>query len=388
MSENNLYRAYTEALGPKRTRALLLNQDYWQQNILEIIRRASSKNIRIATKSVRSTDLLRELLNCSAQFQGLMTYTLEETLWLRDKGFKDLLLGYPVWDLAALEKLAQNPQGITLMVDRLEHVQLLQTYAARFKTQFSVCLDLDLSMDLPRLRFGVFRSSLQETWQAKELINFLKHHSQHLQLVGLMGYEAQIAGVGDKKKPLIQFLKKLSIWQLKKRREKFVNYLKELGFKLHFVNGGGTGSLESTSLESCVTEVTVGSGFYGPKLFDGYKDFSPRPALIFCLPLVRNPKPNIYTCHGGGYVASGMMGADRLPSPYLPHGLKLLSFEGAGEVQTPLHSPAALELGAPIFFRHAKAGEICEHFHEIHIFKNKLITHTVKTYRGEGQCFL
>jgi D-serine deaminase-like pyridoxal phosphate-dependent protein len=388
MSENNLYRAYNEALGPKRTRALLLNQHYWQQNIQQILLRAGTKKIRIATKSIRSTELLKDLLKASPQFQGLMTYSLEESLWLRDKGFKDLLLGYPIWELEALEKLAQDPQDITLMVDRLEHVQLLQLYAERFNTKFSLCLDLDLSMDLPGLRFGVFRSSIQERSQVRELTDFLRSHTRHLELVGLMGYEAQIAGVADKRKPLIQFLKKRSIAQLRARREELVRHLTEQGFKLRFVNGGGTGSLESTRHENCVSEVTVGSGFFGPKLFDGYSKFSVMPALIFSLPVVRNPKPSIYTCHGGGYVASGMMGADRLPSPYLPEGLKLLNFEGAGEVQTPVHSPTALELGAPIFFRHAKAGEICEHFHEIHIFKNKLITHKVKTYRGEGQCFL
>ncbi len=388
MSENNLYQAYTEALGPKRTRALLLNHDYWQENIQQILKRAGQKKIRIATKSVRSCELLKEVLNSSSQFQGLMTYTLAESLWLREKGFKDLLLGYPIWDLEALERLAKNPQDITLMVDRLEHLKLLQLYAERFNTKFTLCLDIDLSLDLPGLRFGVFRSSVQEDTQLKALVDYLQEHARHLELVGVMGYEAQIAGVADKGKPLIKLLKLRSISQLRKRREKIVKTLKDLGFPLRFVNGGGTGSLESTSLESCVSEVTVGSGFYGPKLFDGYTQFSIKPALTFCLPIVRNPAPSIYTCHGGGYVASGMSGVDRLPSPYLPQGVKLLSFEGAGEVQTPVQSTTSLSLGAPLFFRHAKAGEICEHFHEIHIFKNQLITHDVKTYRGEGQCFL
>ncbi len=388
MSENNLYRPYIEALGPKRTRALLLNHHYWQQNIQEILKRAGDKKIRLATKSIRSKELLNEILNTSPQFQGLMTYTIEESLWLREQGFKDILLGYPIWDLDALEKLAQNPREITLMVDHLEHVKLLHTYAKRFNTKFTLCLDVDLSLDLPGLRFGVYRSSVQDQTHIKELISFLKDHPEQLELVGLMGYEAQIAGVADKGKPLIKLLKLRSIQSLRLRRLKLVETLVAQGFNLRFVNGGGTGSLESTRDEACVTEVTVGSGFFGPKLFDGYTHFSVAPALCFCLPIVRNPKPLIYTCHGGGYIASGMSGPDRLPSPYLPEGLELLSFEGAGEVQTPFKASNPLPLGSPIFFRHAKAGEICEHFHEIHIYKDKQITRSVKTYRGEGQCFL
>lgn len=388
MSENNLYRQYTEALGPKRTRSLLLNQSYWQQNIRQTIQRSGTKNIRIATKSIRSRALLEELTNASPQICGLMTFTLAESLWLRSKGFTDILLGYPTWDHDALETLAQDPKGITLMIDRLEHLTLLDQYARRFNTQFNLCLDVDLSLDLPGLRFGVFRSSVQEKSDLQEMIAFLKSRTRAFNLCALMGYEAQVAGVADKGKFHIRWLKNKSIKTLRQRRAELVSYLKAEGFQIDLVNGGGTGSLESTSLEECVTEVTVGSGFYGPKLFDGYAQFDVLPALCFSLPVVRNPKKDIYTCLGGGYIASGMMGVDRLPSPYLPEGLELLKYEGAGEVQTPLRSSHSLDLGSPLFFRHAKAGEICEHFHEIHLYSNNQIVGSVKTYRGEGQCFL
>lgn len=388
MSENNLYRQYSEALGPKRTRSLLLNQSYWQQNIQQMIKRSGNKKIRIATKSIRSRALLEELTRYSPQISGLMTFTLAESLWLRSMGFKDILLGYPTWDHEALENLAQDPSGITLMIDRLEHLVMLDEYARRFNTQFNLCLDVDLSLDLPGLRFGVFRSSIQQKDDLQEIVSFLKSRTQTLSLTALMGYEAQVAGVADKGKAHIKLLKKKSIQTLRQRRLDLVNFLKAQGFAIVLVNGGGTGSLESTSLEECVTEVTVGSGFYGPKLFDGYSQFDVLPALSFSLPVVRNPKEGIYTCLGGGYIASGMMGPDRLPSPFLPEGLELLKFEGAGEVQTPLRSKVPLNLGSPIFFRHAKAGEICEHFHDILIYENNKISRSVKTYRGEGQCFL
>jgi D-serine deaminase-like pyridoxal phosphate-dependent protein len=159
---------------------------------------------------------------------------------------------------------------------------------------------------------------------------------------------------------------------------------------LRFVNGGGTGSLESTGAEEAVTELAGGSGLYGPTLFDAYRSFSPRPAALFALPVVRRPGRGVVTALGGGYLASGPADAARLPRPYLPAGLRLDRQEGAGEVQTPLLGEAAdaLAIGDRVYFRHAKAGELCERFNSVYLLEGEQIVEQVPTYRGEGQCFL
>jgi D-serine deaminase-like pyridoxal phosphate-dependent protein len=156
------------------------------------------------------------------------------------------------------------------------------------------------------------------------------------------------------------------------------------------VNGGGTGSLQTTAAEEAVTEVTAGSGFYAPALFDRYSAFSLRPAAMFALPVVRRPSGSVVTALGGGYHASGPAGADRLPEPWLPRGLRLDSLEGAGEVQTPVSgaAAAALRLGDRVYFRHAKAGELCERFDSLHLVRGGEVLDEVPTYRGEGRCFL
>jgi D-serine deaminase-like pyridoxal phosphate-dependent protein len=158
---------------------------------------------------------------------------------------------------------------------------------------------------------------------------------------------------------------------------------------LRFVNGGGTGSIGGTAAEDAVTEIGAGSGLYQPSLFDSYRAFSGRPAALFALSVVRRPAPGVVTVAGGGYVASGPAHGSRLPQPYLPAGLRLDKQEGAGEVQTPLLGRAAggLRIGDRVWFRHAKAGELCERFSELHLIDGDTITATVPTYRGEGQSF-
>src|SRR5690606_20376867 len=127
--------------------------------------------------------------------------------------------------------------------------------------------------------------------------------------------------------------------------------------------------------------VTVGSGFFSPTLFDHYAAFKHKPAAAFALEIVRIPKPGIYTCAGGGYVASGAAGKDKLPSPYLPEGAELLDQEGAGEVQTPISydGAEALRVGDPIFMRHAKAGELCERFNTLVLIQDGRIVDEIPT---------
>jgi D-serine deaminase-like pyridoxal phosphate-dependent protein len=158
---------------------------------------------------------------------------------------------------------------------------------------------------------------------------------------------------------------------------------------LEFVNGGGTGSLESTAADSSVTELAAGSGLVGPTLFDAYRKFRPRPALLYALPVVRRPGPGIATLFSGGYIASGTGTPDRLPRPFRPEGLRLTRTEGAGEVQTPVLGAAAdsLRTGDRVWLRHAKGGELAERFTEYHLVSGDALVTGAPTYRGEGRCF-
>ena len=392
------YAYYKVALAGRRMPCAYLDLDLLDTNVQAVLGRAGEKTVRLATKSLRSVAVIRRILAADARFQGLMCFTVPEAVWLAGQGFNDLLLGYPCADptdyVDAARATAEGAQ-ITLMVDSLAHVERAKAAARQLGVQLPLCLDLDMALHVPGLHFGTWRSPLRTPEQARPVIERILA-SPDVTLDGVMGYEAQIAGVGDAvpgkrlKNALVRRLQARSVREVARRRASVVALIHSLGGNLRFVNGGGTGSMASTRGEAAVTEITVGSAFYAPALFDAYRAFRYLPAAGFAAEIVRRPGPGRYTCLGGGYVASGAAGPDKLPRPYLPAGARLEALEGAGEVQTPVRytGPVQLEVGDPIFFRHAKAGELCERFDSLLLLSNGAVVDTVTTYRGDGRTFL
>jgi len=382
----------------------LVDLDAFDANAADMERRAGGKPIRLASKSVRCRALQARVL-ARGGFRGTMAFTLPEALWLASAGTDDVLVAYPTADAGALRELAAGRAGegsVHVMVDSVESLDLIDRALDGAPGEVSVCLDIDAGWRAARglVRVGARRSPVRTPAQAAALAREVLAR-ERLSLAGIMAYEAQIAGVGDSPpgNPLrgraIRAMQARSAAELASRRGAIVaavaGVLDAAGAPpLRFVNGGGTGSLEGTAAEAAVTEVAGGSGLYGPTLFDSYRGFAPRPAAMFALPVVRRPGPGVVTVLGGGYLASGSGDAARLPRPYLPPGLRLDRQEGAGEVQTPLLGGVAdrLALGSRVYFRHAKAGELCERFNSVYLLAGDAVVEDAATYRGEGQCFL
>jgi D-serine deaminase-like pyridoxal phosphate-dependent protein len=372
---------------------------YWT-NAGDMLRRAGGRPIRLASKSIRCRALLERTLASDPGFRGTLAFTLPEALWLADHGLRDLVVAYPTVDRAALRALAArlDDAGIAVMTDDVAQLELIEAaaHAAGASRPIRVCIDVDASWRPlgRRVHIGVKRSPLHTPAQVAALAREIVARPG-LRLVGLMAYEAQIAGLGDRPpgRPLmglaLRAVQRASARELAERRAAIVAAVQAVA-PLEFVNGGGTGSIESTAAEPAVTEVAAGSGLYGPTLFDAYSRFMPLPAALFALPVVRRPGRGVVTALGGGYLASGAGDRARLPQPVLPTGLRLDGREGAGEVQTPLLGAPAdrLQIGDRVWFRHAKAGELCERFSELHLVEGDRVVETVPTYRGEGQCFL
>jgi D-serine deaminase-like pyridoxal phosphate-dependent protein len=377
----------TSALDPPFA---VVDLDAFDANLGDLLRRANGVPLRLASKSLRVRALQARALD--GGFAGTLCFTLPEALWLATEGLDDLVVAYPTVDRAALRELAQGAarSRVTVMVDCREHLDAIA--AAEPAGPVRVAIDVDASWRVGVMTIGAKRSPLHDPSQVADLAKEIVARP-YLELDGLMAYEGQIAGVGDRPpgKPLLRLalpiLQALSARELAVRRAAIVDAVRSVA-PLRFVNGGGTGSIERTAAEPAVTEVAAGSGLYGPTLFDTYRAFKPAPAALFALPVVRKPSPKVATALGGGYPASGPAGRDRLPRPFLPAGLRLDPREGAGEVQTPLLRAAGLHVGDRVWFRHAKAGELCERFDVVHLIRGSEIVETVPTYRGEGKTFL
>ncbi|WP_370945923.1 amino acid deaminase/aldolase [Amycolatopsis sp. cg5] len=374
----------------------IVDLDAFDANADDLVRRAAGKPIRVASKSVRSRFLLERVL-AKPGFEGLMAYTLAEALWHVEMGTtNDILVGYPTADHAALRALAASERAraaITIMVDSPQHLDLVDAALGSDHPEIRVCLELDVSWHpVPGVHIGSRRSPVFTARQAADLARTIVAR-KGFRLVGMMGYEGQIAGLGDTagsgaKNAIVSWIQRKSAVELSKRRSAAVRAVRAIA-DLEFVNGGGTGSIESTGAESVVTEIAAGSGLIGPTLFDGYSRFQPRPAVLFALPVVRRPAKNIATLFSGGYIASGPTGPSRQPEPYLPEGLSLIGIEGAGEVQTPVTGKAAraLRIGDRVWMRHAKAGELAERFDTYHVIIGDRVDRTIPTYRGEHKNF-
>lgn len=396
------YGAYRSAFDGQELPTAFLDRQAFEANIEQTADRADGVPVRVASKSVRCRAALERLLETPG-FEGLMCYTGHEAVDLAEWGFDDLLVAYPIVGAAELRRVAEavaDGARIVLMVDSTDHVERVGEAASEAGTEVPLCLDLDLSTEHLGIYFGVQRSPIREPEAALSVAATVAE-TAGVHLSGLMGYEAQLAGLPDRtpannpvENAVIRRLKKRSKPIVRNRRQRVAEALDE-EYGLEFVNGGGTGSIEFTRQDPWVTEVTAGSAFFAPRQFDWYDDFAYEPAAGYAIEVTRVPDDGVYTCRGGGYPASGPVGEDKAPVPWLPDGATLRDDEGAGEVQTPILSvgddanhDVDLSIGDPVVMRHGKAGELCRFFEELAVVDGDEIVATWPTYRGEGKCYI
>ncbi len=386
------------ATGHLETPVAAVDLAAFDDNADQLAARSQGKPLRVASKSVRCRTLLERVL-AKPGWRGVMAYTVPEAIWLVRSGVSDdVLVAYPSADRTGLRELTADAglaAAITIMVDHPSHLDLVdQVTPPGDRPAVRLCLDLDSSWrPAGPLHLGVRRSPVHSAGQAASLARRLVARPGFT-LVGMMSYEAQIAGLGDLppgralRGRAIRLMQSRSFPEILRRRAEAVAAVREVA-DLEFVNAGGTGSVAVSGADPVVTEVTAGSGLYGPTLFDAYSAWRPTPAAFFALSVVRRPAPRIATVLGGGWIASGPAETSRQPTPYLPAGLRFKPDEGPGEVQTPLVGAVAdtLRPGDRVWFRHAKAGELCEHVNQVHLIDGESAT-PAPTYRGEGHAFL
>jgi D-serine deaminase-like pyridoxal phosphate-dependent protein len=400
IARNRLWARLSAAVAgletPPPTPLMVVDIDAFDANAADLVRRASGKPIRLASKSVRVPALIMRALGRPG-FRGVLAYNLREAIWLEREGITDdVVIAYPTVDRSALTELLASPSAIahiTLMVDDVAQLDLIDSIRSSATVGMRVALDIDAGLRVGGQHVGPKRSPVHDV---EDVVRLARHITERagFELVGVMTYEGQVAGVPDDvptqraRSLVVRRLKAASMAQLGERRHVIAERLADL-VELEFWNAGGSGSVEATSADATVTEVAAGSGLLVPGLFDHYQAFTPRPAAFYGLPVTRKPTDAMATVHGGGFIASGAAGADKAPIPWAPPGLHLTSLEGAGEVQTPLtgHPAALLRIGDLVWFRHAKSGELFEHTNSVRLLAGDGFVDEVPTYRGCGQAW-
>ena len=377
-----------KAIAGLETPVAVIDEAALWANADDLVRRASGVPVRVASKSVRVRGIVAGALARDG-FAGVMTYSLAESVWLADAGLDDILLAYPTTNRAALHDLIADDRrraAITLMVDSIASLDFIDSVVGANHPPIRVCIDVDSSLRIGPVHLGVRRSPVHTAKNAGKLAAAIAKRNGFT-LVGVMFYDAQIAGLPDSSRA-VRLVKARSAAELLERRGKVVDAV-AIHAHLEIVNGGGTGSLEVTGADPAITELTAGSGLFSPTLFDGYDAWEARAAAYFVLSVVRKPARNIATLFSGGYIASGPTKKNRQPTPTWPEGLGLLGTEGSGEVQTPVKGEAArsLSIGDLVWMRHAKAGEMCERFNAVHLVGADGNVRAMPTYRGEGKNF-
>jgi D-serine deaminase-like pyridoxal phosphate-dependent protein len=265
---------------------------------------------------------------------------------------------------------------------RFKHCEIITSAAAG--RPIKVCMDIDASLRIGPLHLGVRRSPVHTAGEAYALAAEIAKRPE-LSLTGLMFYDAQIAGLPDTS-AAVRAIKSLSARELIDRRDEVILAVRDLA-ELKLINGGGTGSLHIVSRDHLLTELSAGSVCTDLPCSITIATSHPCRPPSSSAQWYASQAHDTRSCTP---VATSLQGhRARQPLPWMPPKLRLLRTEGAGEVQTPLRGAAAAELqvGDQVWFRHAKAGELCERFDRLHLVQGDQIVDDVPTYRGEGRTF-
>jgi D-serine deaminase-like pyridoxal phosphate-dependent protein len=361
------FERFEAIFGGRQAPFAFLDLDAVWANAADMLRRSRGKPIRIASGAIRSRPILERLVDLDPGFQGVLTFSLPETIWLWERGVRDLVVAYPTADRACLTRLAritsEDPEEApVVMVDSTEHLDLIEEAATSFVAPIRVAIDIDLSWQPLGgiVKVGAKRSPIRTADAAVALAQEIDRR-ERTTLVGALAYEAQIAGIRDNvpgkaiNNMVVRRMQAASAKDVEERRAEIVTALSEVA-QLEFVNGGGTGSIELSASEWAVTEIGAGSGFYAPVHFDHYRSFRPRPAAMFALPVTRSSG-----------VGVDVHGAERALPRARSHGL---------------------QLGDRVYFRDLRAGDQCERFDRLFLVTGTTIRDEVPTYRGEGKAFV
>jgi|GEM_PF-6484428 len=153
MAENNndAYTDYREAIEGLRLPLAFVDLDAFDANIAYVAatQKTSGKTVRVASKSIRSIDLLRRVFDIGGPaYQGILAFTVEEAAFLVENGFDDIIVAYPSVqpsDLELMVSLTRAGIRLSLVIDSREQLEHMSRYGREADITLAACLDIDMS---------------------------------------------------------------------------------------------------------------------------------------------------------------------------------------------------------------------------------------------------
>ncbi len=229
---------------PLVTPALLLDAPALGRNLarMEQLLEGNAR-LRPHAKTHKSPEVAR--LQIEAGAIGITTATVWEALAMAEAGLSGILIANEVvgaGKAAALVKAALLVE-LTVAVDSVQNALELSSAASSSDAEIGVVVDVDV---------GLGRCGVRSVEEALEVAGAVER-STGLHLRGVMGYEGHCTFEPDHARRAEAATRAMS------RLLEIASSLRDAGFELEIVSGGGTGTFDMTGTTRGVTEIQAGS---------------------------------------------------------------------------------------------------------------------------------
>ena len=202
------YGQYRKIFKGRRLPLAFVDLDRFDRNVAYVAatQEKTGKTIRVASKSIRSVDLIKRVFDKGGPaYKGILAFTMEEAAFLFDHGLDDIIVAYPTIqgsDLDLFVRATQQGADICLMADCFDHLSMISKAGQKAGVTLKICLDADMSFRPlgDRLHLGVRRSPLFTPAQVLDLAE-KGADLPGIKLCALMGYEAKVAKAVDHLRP-------------------------------------------------------------------------------------------------------------------------------------------------------------------------------------------
>ncbi len=228
------------------TPALVLDLDLVDKNIATMASHAAAAgiNLRPHGKTHKSVELARRQISAGAI--GLCTARLGEAEVFAQQGIGNILITAPLVSPMAIARaidLIRHGHDLKLVADHPGPIGALAQAAGQAGMVVQILIDLDI---------GLHRTGISPDQHAIDLAHLIAGYPG-LKLVGLQAYAGHLMHIADGNERREKSLDALRpVGQLAAK-------LRETGFDIGIVTGGGTGTFDIDATAGIFTELQVGS---------------------------------------------------------------------------------------------------------------------------------